>query len=255
MVLVAAPMGCLMVWQRLAFLADTLGHAAVFGVALGLLMSITPVVSVLLVIVLVMVIMQLSQMRSSRAGGVLSESVLAIVSYTGLSAGILILGISGQANISLEAILFGDLLATSVQDLLFMGITVLALLLLLWYHWSAFVAVTVSPEIAQAEGVSVQKIQLILYLMIALLVAVMMKIMGVLLIGAMLVIPVNAARVFSRSPEHMVLLSLLFGLLSLFSGMFFSWQFDLQTGPAIVVVATCWLLLSLLIQKRNKTLT
>ncbi len=255
MVLVAAPMGCLMVWQRLAFLADTLGHAAVLGVALGLVMSINPMMSVLLIILLVMVIMQLSQRRLHVSAGVLSESVLAILSYTGLSAGILILGVSGRSNVSLEAILFGDLLATSMQDLMFIGITVLILLGLLWKHWHSFVAVTVSPEIAQAEGISVQKTQLLLYLMIALLVAVMMKIMGVLLIGAMLVIPVNAARVFSRGPEQMVLISLGFGLISLFSGMFFSWQFDLQTGPAVVVVATLWLLLALLVQKRNKTLT
>lgn len=255
MILVAAPMGCLMVWQRLAFLADTLGHAAVLGVALGLVMSLNSVVSVLLVILIVMVIMQLSRNHSQRQVGALSESLLAIVSYTGLSAGILILGVSGAGNISLEAILFGDLLATSAQDLLFIMMTVLVLLVLLWFNWDSFVAVTVSPEIAQAEGISVQKNQMIMYLMIALLVAVMMKIMGVLLIGAMLVIPVSAARVFSRSPEQMVLLSLVFGLVSLFSGMFFSWQLDLQTGPAIVVVATLWLLLAVLSQKLNKTLT
>jgi len=115
--------------------------------------------------------------------------------------------------------------------------------------------VSVSPEIAQAEGIPVQKVQFILYLMIALLIAVMMKVMGVLLIGAMLVIPVNAARVFSRGPEQMMVISLFFGLMSLLSGMFMSWQYDLQTGPAIVVMAAVWLLLSLFIKKLNKTLT
>jgi len=82
-----------------------------------------------------------------------------------------------------------------------------------------------------------------------------MKVMGVFLIGAMLVIPVNAARVFSRSPEQMLLLSLIFGLLSLICGMFFSWQLDLQTGPSIVVIAAGWLLIALVTQKLNKTLT
>lgn len=252
MVLVAAPMGCLMVWQRLAFLADTLGHASVFGVALGLLMSVHPVTGVLAVILLIMLIVRQSMGGKPLA---MSESLLAIISHTGLAAGILLLSVSGAGNVSLEAILFGDLLATSLADLGFIAITAVILLFLLWQHWRSFVAIAICPEIAQAEGIPVQKIQLILYLMIALLIAVMMKVMGVLLIGAMLVIPVNAARVFSRSPEQMLLYSLVFGLLSLLSGMYFSWHFDLQTGPSIVVIAAFWLILALLVQKLNKTLT
>ena len=252
MVLVAAPMGCLMVWQRLAFLADTLGHASVLGVALGLMMSLHPIVGVLIVILLIMLIVRQSMGGKPAA---MSESVLAIISHTGLAAGILLLSMSGAGNISLEAILFGDLLATSMNDLGFIILTVFILLFLLWKHWPSFVAISVSPEIAQAEGIPVQKIQLILYLMIALLIAVMMKVMGVLLIGAMLVIPVNAARVFSQGPEQMMVISLVLGLLSLFSGMFMSWQYDLQTGPAIVVMASLWLLFALLVKKLNKALT
>lgn len=251
MVLVAAPMGCLMVWQRLSFLADTLGHASVLGVALGLMMSLNPMLGVLLVILLIMLIIR----QSVGQPLAMSESMLAIISHTGLAAGILLLGVSGFGNISLESILFGDLLATSRTDLAFIAGTVVVLLLLLKLHWRAFVALSISPEIAQAEGVPVQRVQLILYLMIALLIAVMMKVMGVLLVGAMLVIPVNAARILGRSPEQMVVLSLLFGLLSLFSGMGVSWVYDLQTGPAIVVMATFWLMLSLLLQKARKTLT
>ena len=87
------------------------------------------------------------------------------------------------------------------------------------------------------------------------LIAVMMKVMGVLLVGAMLVIPVNAARVFGRSPEQMLVLSLFFGLLSLFSGMGVSWVYDLQTGPAIVVMATLWLLAGLALQKLRKSVS
>lgn len=251
MVLVAAPMGCLMVWQRMAFLADTLGHASVLGVALGFIMSLHPMVGVFVIILVIMLIVW----QTNAKPRALSESTLAIISHTGLASGILLLSVSGFANISLESILFGDLLATSTQDIAFIGFTVLVLVFLLWQHWNAFVAISVSPEIAQAEGIPVQKIQFILYLMIALLIAVMMKIMGVLLIGAMLVIPVNSARVFSRSPEQMLLFGMLYGLLSLFSGIGISWQLDLQTGPAIVVMAAFWLIFSLTVQKARKTLT
>lgn len=244
MIMVAAPMGCLMVWQRLAFLADTLGHASVLGVAVGLMLSWQPIFGVLLVIIMIMLIVRQTYGQPLA----MSESVLAIISHTGLAAGILLLGISGFNNVSLEAILFGDLLAISTSDLLGMALTVAILAFLLWRNWHALVAVSISPEIAQAEGIPVQRLRVVLYLMIALLIAVMMKVIGVLLIGAMLVIPITAARQFSSGPEQMMWFSLLFGLLSLFSGMGLSWQYDLQTGPAIVVVATCWLLLSLLVK-------
>lgn len=251
MVLAASPMGCLMVWQRLSFLADTLGHASVLGVALGLILSLHPMSGVLLVILSIMLIIR----QSIGQPLALSESVLAIISHTGLAAGILLLSVAGFTHVSLESILFGDLLATSKVDLVFIALTVIVLLVLLVWHWRAFVALSISPEIAQAEGVPVKRIRLILYLMIALLIAVMMKTMGVLLVGAMLVIPVNAARVFGRSPEQMVAMSLLFGMLSLFGGMGASWVWDLQTGPAIVVMATLLLLFSLGLRKVTKALT
>lgn len=251
MVLLAAPMGCLMVWRRLSFLADTLAHASVLGVAIALALAWQPIVGVLLVLLTIMALLLMSGGR----GRVLSEGQLALISYTGLAGGVLLIGIVGAGNISLEALLFGDLLATSREDLALMGLTVLLLGGLLLHHWRAFVAVSVSPEIAQAEGIPVQKMQLLLYLMIALLIAVMMKIMGALLIGAMLVIPVYAARGLARSPEQQLLWSFLLGLLALASGLWLSWHYDWQTGPAIVVAAAGWLLLVRLYGKAIKALT
>ncbi len=237
MVLLAAPMGCLMLWRRLSFLADTLAHASVLGVAIALLLAWQPTLGVLLVMLLVMALL----LHGGRHGRQLSEVQLAILSYSGLAGGILLLGMGGAGNISLEALLFGDLLATTREDLALMALTLLVLGGLLLHHWRSFVAVSVSPEIAQAEGIPVQKLQLLLYLMIALLIAVMMKIMGVLLIGAMLVIPAQAGRLLARSPEQQLFGAWLVGALALASGLWLSWQFDLQTGPAIVVAALGWL--------------
>ena len=206
MVAIAAPMGCLMVWQRLAFLSDTLGHAAVLGVGLGLMLAWHPMIGVLAVALLIVV------------------------------------GMAPTRTVSLDAILFGDLLATSGADLAGLALTALVLLAILVRRWRAFVAIAVSREIAQAEGIPVRRMQLLMYGMIALLVAVMMQVMGVLLIAAMLVIPTTSARLFSASPERMVALSAGFGLAALGGGLASSWHFDWQTGPAIVVNATFWLL-------------
>lgn len=249
MVAIAAPMGCLMVWQRLAFLSDTLGHAAVMGVGLGLLLEVTPVFGVLAVALLIV----FSLNRVDSFNSALSETTLAIISHTGLAGGIILVGLLPAQSVNLEAILFGDLLATTSADLVRLLITTLVLLLLLLHHWRSFVAVSVSREIAQAEGIEVRKVQFLMYIMIALLVAVMMKVMGVLLIAAMLVIPTTSARLFSRSPEQMVAVSALYGLGSLAGGIGSSFQFDWQTGPAIVVSATLLLLVTLAITRIFKS--
>jgi len=241
MVSIAAPIGCLMIWQRLAFLSDTLGHAAVMGVGLGLLLRLPPMFGVLIIVLLIVV--SLSQVINFN--NALSETTLAIISHTGLAAGLILLGILPSNTVSLEAILFGDLLAVTLTDLGMILVTTIVLLFLLRQHWHSFVAVSVSREIAQAEGIEVRKIQLIMYLMIALLVAVMMKVMGVLLIAAMLVIPTSSARMLSSSPERMVVFSALYGIAALAGGIGSSFQFDWQTGPAIVLSATGLLLVTL----------
>jgi zinc transport system permease protein len=249
MVTIAAPMGCLMVWQRLAFLSDTLGHAAVMGVGLGLMLEVNPIFGVLAVALLI--VYALNRVNSFNTA--LSETTLAIISNTGLAGGIILVGLLPAQSVNLEAILFGDLLATTTADLVRLLVTTALLLLVLRHYWRSFVAVSVSREIAQAEGIEVRKIQLLMYIMIALLVAVMMKVMGVLLIAAMLVIPTSAARLFSRSPEQMVLISGLYGLGALAGGITTSFQFDWQTGPAIVVSATFLLLITLGISRIFKS--
>lgn len=241
MVLIAAPMGCLMVWQRLAFLSDTLGHAAVLGVGLGLALQVMPIFGVLAVALLIV----FSLSRVSSFNSALSETTLAIISHTGLAGGIILVGLLPARSVNLEAILFGDLLATTPADLLSLLVTTAVLLILLARYWRGFVALSVSREIAQAEGIAVRKLQFLMYAMIALLVAVMMKVMGVLLIAAMLVIPTTSARLFSRSPEQMVAISALYGLGALAGGITSSYHFDWQTGPAIVVSATALLLITL----------
>jgi zinc transport system permease protein len=249
MVTIAAPMGCLMVWQRLAFLSDTLGHAAVLGVGLGLMLEVNPIFGVLAVALLIVFALS----RVTRFDTALSETTLAIISHTGLAGGIILVGLLPAQSVNLEAILFGDLLATTTGDLTRLLVTTVLLLLVLRHYWRSFVAVSVSREIAQAEGIEVRKIQLLMYIMIALLVAVMMKVMGVLLIAAMLVIPTSSARLFSRSPEQMVLISGLYGLGALAGGITTSFQFDWQTGPAIVVSATFLLLITLAITRIFKS--
>lgn len=245
MVIIAAPMGCLMVWQRMTFLSDTLGHAAVLGIGISIGLQVHPMLGVLAIVLCIV----LALSRVSRFNQALPETTLAIISHSGLAAGLILLGTMPDQNISLESILFGDLLATTRYDLILIFVTVGILLYLLIRYWRAFVAVSVSHEIAQAEGIPVKNIQRLMYLMIVLLIVVMMKVMGVLLIAAALVIPTSCARLVGQSPEQMIGFSALFGIASLVGGMASSFHFDWQTGPAIVLSASLLLGLTLLLRQ------
>jgi zinc transport system permease protein len=197
MITIAAPMGCLMVWQRLAFLSDTLGHAAVLGVGIGLMLQLQPVFGVLAVALLIVY----SLGRISSFNTALSETALAIISHTGLAGGIILIGLLPVQTVNLEALLFGDLLATTHGDLVSLLATTLVLLVILRYRWRSFVALSVSREIAQAEGIEVRRMQFLMFTMIALLVAVMMK--GRATVGDGRVLPFRLAnRPRDRGQRH-----------------------------------------------------
>ena len=151
-----------------------------------------------------------------------------------------------NTRVDLNAYLFGDLLAVSHGDLTLIVIISALLLALLLRFWRAFLNITLHAELAQVEGYPVERLRLLLMAMIALLVAVAIKVIGVLLITALLIIPASAARRWAKSPEQMALLALLMGGLSVIGGLQLSLHWDTPAGPSVVVAATGLFLLSLL---------
>lgn len=245
--LVAGPLGSFVVWRRMAYFGDTLAHAALLGVAVGLLLDVSPTLAVTVGCVLLAVLLVTLQQRQPLA----ADTLLGILAPSTLSLGLVVLSFNREVRIDLLGYLFGDLLAVGPSDLLWIvagSAVVLACLLALWRQ---LLAVTVHEELAQVEGLPVAGLRLALVLLIALVIAVAMKIVGVLLITSLLIIPAAAAQRHSRTPEQMAIGASLLGMLAVGGGLSLSWFEDTPAGPSIVVCAASLFLLSLALPRRT----
>jgi len=248
--LVAGPLGCFIVWRRMAYFGDTLAHSALLGLALGFLLNSTnsllmlSTLSVCIAIALLLAILQ-SQKRFA------TDTLLGILAHTALSLGLVALAFLPGLRIDLYAYLFGDLLAVTRLDLYWLygggGLILLCLILI----WQSLLSITVHEELAQVEGVPVVWVRLIFMLMVALVIAVSMKIVGILLITSMLIIPPAAARSFARTPEIMAVLASLIGGIAVAMGLYMSWHWDTPTGPSVVVAASFLFMLTLILPRRS----
>ncbi|MBX9714665.1 MAG: zinc ABC transporter permease subunit ZnuB [Pseudomonadaceae bacterium] len=245
--LVAGPLGSFVVWRRMAYFGDTLAHAALLGVAVGLLLDVSPTLAVTVGCVLLAVLLVTLQQRQPLA----ADTLLGILAPSTLSLGLVVLSFNREVRIDLLGYLFGDLLAVGPSDLLWIvagSALVLACLLALWRQ---LLAVTVHEELAQVEGLPVAGLRLALVLLIALVIAVAMKIVGVLLITSLLIIPAAAAQRHSRTPEQMAIGASMLGMLAVCGGLSLSWFEDTPAGPSIVVCAASLFLLSLALPRRT----
>ncbi|QFY90754.1 zinc ABC transporter permease subunit ZnuB [Magnetovirga frankeli] len=238
--LVAGPLGSFIVWRRMAYFGDTMAHSALLGVALGLLLELDLNLTVGLVAVAVALLLLWMQRRWQ----VGLDSLLGIIAHGSLSLGLVAIAFIEDARIDLMAYLFGDILAVTYADLLLIWGGGLVALLLLWRIWRPLLALTVHEELAQVEGVAVERVRFVFMLLVALVIAVSMKIIGVLLITSLMIIPAASARRFSRTPPQMALLASLMALLAVGLGLAGSLQWDTPTGPSIVVAATLLFIVS-----------
>lgn len=245
--LVAGPLGSFVVWRRMAYFGDTLSHSALFGVALGLLLEISPSVMVLGVCLLLAVFMVIMQQQQSLA----ADTLLGIMAHSSLAVGLVTLSFMPSVRVDLMGYLFGDLLAVSFNEVLLIVLGSILMLGLLGYFWRNLLALTVDEELAKVEGLPVTQLRLVLMLLIAVVIAVAMKVVGVLLITSLLIIPAATAQKLARSPEQMALMASVIGLLSVLGGLSMSWHLDTPAGPSIVVCAALCFVLSLLIRLRR----
>lgn len=245
--LVAGPLGSFVVWRRMAYFGDTLSHSALLGVALGLLLDISPTLAVTLGCVLLAVLLVTLQQRQPLA----SDTLLGILAHSSLSLGLVTLSFMPEVRIDLMSYLFGDLLAVSRSDLYWILAGSAAVLLALTLLWRPLLAITVHEELARVEGLPVAAIRLGLMLLIAVVIAVAMKIVGVLLITSLLIIPAAAAQRHARTPEQMSGGASVLGLLAVCGGLALSWFKDTPAGPSIVVCAAALFLLSFLLPRRK----
>ncbi|QDL91799.1 hypothetical protein FDP22_08435 [Paroceanicella profunda] len=231
--LVAAPLGCLVVWRRMAYFGDATSHAALLGVALGLLAGLP----VMFGVTALAAAMALTVTAATAAGRYAMDTVLGVFAHAALATGLVSLALLPGVRVDLMAYLFGDILAVGWEDLALIGAGGALILAVTGLFWRSLVNGTLSPELMVAEGGSLVRDRLVLTLLLALFVALAMRIVGVMLITSLLIIPAAAARPLSRTPEAMVLGAGVVGAVSVIGGLWLSFTLDSPAGPSIILAA------------------
>ena len=230
--LAAAPMGCFVVWRRMAYFGDATAHASILGVAIALALSVSVFLGAL-----VMALLMALAVTALSGRGYAVDTLLGVLAHSALAFGLVAVSFLSGVRIDLMAYLFGDILAVGTTDLaVIWGGAALVLVLLTW-RWAALLTATLNPDLAHASGIDPRREQLVLTLALAVVVAVAIKVVGVLLIAALLIIPAAAARPFARTPEGMAVIAVIVAALSVLGGLQASLLYDTPTGPSIVCVA------------------
>jgi len=231
--LVTGPAGCFIVWRRLAYFGETISHSALLGVALAILLDFDLTVGIFAVASVVVLAMFYLERRDTLP----TDTLLGLLAHGGLAIGLVTLSFFPNMRMDLQALLFGDILAVSRTDLALMWIGGALALGVLRLIWRPLLAATVSPDLAKVAGMNPERARLVFGIFLAGVIAAAIKVVGVLLIVALLIIPAATARRFATSPELMALGAAGAGIVAVAGGLFASANFDTPSGPSIVVVA------------------
>lgn len=243
----AAPLGCFVVWRRMAYFGDATAHAAILGVALSLAFELSIFPGALAVaLIMALTVTQLA------GRGYAMDTLLGVMAHSALAFGLVAVSFLSGIRIDLMAYLFGDILAVSRLDLLVIwGGAAMVIGLVVW-RWSGLLASTLNEDLAHASGFDPKREQLILTICLAITVAVAIKVVGVLLIAALLIIPAATARVVAHTPEAMAGIAAAIGAVSAIVGLRAAYVFDTPAGPSIVCVAAILFATSNLVRWRER---
>ena len=231
----AGPLGCFVVWRRMAYFGDATAHAAILGVAIALLSDL-PIFLGVLIAALAMAVL----VARRRESGLAMDTLLGVAAHSALAVGLVAVSLVPGRPLDLEAYLFGDILSLAPSDLLVIWVGAAAILGLLVWRWNAMLMATLNPDLDSAEGFSPDKERLVLALTLAVLVAVAIKVVGALLITAMLIIPAATARSLGHTPERMAVIAAGLGILAVIGGLALSMTADTPAGPSIVAIASAF---------------
>ena len=245
--LAAGPVGCFVVWRRMAYFGTALAHAVLLGIALGFLLDIEPILAVFAMCLLLAGCLVLLERQRSLS----VDALLGVLAHAVFAAGLVVVAFMERLRVDLIGYLFGDILSVGMVDLwLIFGTAAIVTTTLAW-QWRNLLALVVNKELAVVDGVPVERVRLLLLFLLAAVIAVGMKIVGMLLVVALVIIPAAAARRMAATPEQMAVASTAIGVAAVVAGLFGSLEWDIPAGPAIVLVASAIFAASLFIPDRG----
>ena len=243
--IVAGPLGCFIVWRRMAYFGDTMAHAALLGVAMAFVFEVNLMLGVFATGALTSIALLLLQRHASLS----SDTLLGLLAHSTLAVGLVVVAFLAYLRIDLLGYLFGDILAVSRQDIAIIWIGGAVILGAIALLWRSLLAATVNAELAEAEGMRPDLARIAFMLILAAVIAIAMKIVGVLLITALLIIPAATARQIVYTPETMAIAASGIGVLAVCLGLYGSLRFDTPSGPSIVVATLVLFLAALAVSR------
>ena len=238
---VTGPLGCFVVWRRLSYFGDTLAHSALLGVTIAFSLQLNIALSVFVISSLIALILIQLQKKTNLPG----DALLGLLAHSSLAIGLVVIGFLTFIRFDVMGLLFGDILAVTIDDLYIIWIGGALILLVLKLIWKPLFASTVNYELAEAEGLNPDRAKAVFTILMAAIIAISIKMIGLLLITGMLIIPAAMARNISTSPQGMVFFSIVGGLLSVIIGLFSSLKFNTPSGPSIIAASLLLFILSL----------
>ena len=231
--IVTGPSGCFVVWRRLAYFGETIAHSALLGVALAILFELHLAVGIFVTASAIVLLMFYLERRDTLP----TDTLLGLLAHGGIALGLVVLSFFPLMQLDLHALLFGDILLVTRTDLVFIWVGGAAALGVLCWIWRPLLAATVNTDLAAVAGLRPERARLAFGFLVAAIIAAAIKVVGILLIVALLVIPPATVRRFATSPERMAVGASVVGILAVVGGLFASAEFDTPSGPSIVVTA------------------
>ena len=244
--LITGPLGCFIIWRRLSYFGDTIAHSALLGVVIAYAMNFNLIIAVFAVSCFIALSLLFLQKRTNLP----DDALLGLLAHSVLAIGLVLLGILSFIRIDLMGLLFGDILSVNITDVLFVWVGGSIVLIVLIIIWRPLFAATVNLELAKAEGLNADLANAIFTILIASVIAISIKIVGILLITGLLIIPAAASRNLSSTPIQMAIISSVIGLVSVVLGLQTSMIWNSPTGPTILTIALGVFILTLIPLKK-----
>ncbi len=249
--IVAGPIGSLIMWQKKAYFGDSLAHAAILGIALALFLDI----NINLSIIFILISFALTLIILEKENSIPSDTILGILAHASLALGIVLISFKQNLFFDLEGFLFGNILAVTKADIIYMTITTVLILVLLKLYWSKLILISLSQTLAEAElGKNMHRIKSGFVLILAIFIALNIKIAGILLINSLLIISAATARQFAKSALQVAISGSLIASFAVATGITASYFIDLPTGASIVVTLTILFIFALYYKKISNLL-
>lgn len=247
----AAPLGALISWRRLVFFGEALAHASWLGIAIAISLKIPIYIGIWMISALVILLLTVLKRQTHTD----DNNLLGTLSHILLAIGVIVISKMSNVRTDLFAYLFGDILNATIADLTLTAIAALTVFIILRLLWQPLILLTINPDIAQTEIPNIRHYEMVFLLLLGAFTGIMMQLLGLMLIMAFLIIPVQTANRFAKTPEQCVILAAICAGTSATGGIGLSYLLNAPTAPAIAALSGILYLSSetyaLIYQKKN----